>query len=61
MTKSGLKEVFKEYFGVTPSKINSLRQDGKVKRFRGRPGKRPDFKKFYVTLPEDAEIANLSA
>jgi large subunit ribosomal protein L23 len=61
MTKNGLKEVFKEYFGVTPLKINSLRQDGKVKRFRGRPGKRPDFKKFYVTLPEDAEIANLSA
>ncbi len=61
MTKNGLKEVFKEYFGVTPLKINSLRQDGKVKRFRGRAGKRPDFKKFYVTLPEDAEIANLSA
>ena len=61
MTKSGLKEVFKEYFGVTPSKINSLRQDGKVKRFRGRLGKRADFKKFYVTLPEGAEIANLSA
>ena len=61
MTKNSLKEVFKEYFGVTPTKVNSLRQDGKVKRFRGRPGKRPDFKKFYVTLPEGAEIANLSA
>ena len=61
MTKNGLKEVFKEYFGVRPLKINSLRQSGKVKRFRGRIGKRPDFKKFYVTLPEGAEIANLSA
>ncbi len=61
MTKNGLKEVFKEYFGVTPSKINSLRQSGKVKRFKGKLGKRPDFKKFYVTLPEGAEIANLSA
>ena len=61
MTKNGLKEVFKEYFGVTPKNINSLRQNGKVKRFRGRLGKRPDFKKFYVTLPEGAEIANLSA
>ena len=61
MTKNGLKEVFKEYFGVTPKNINSLRQSGKVKRFRGRLGKRPDFKKFYVTLPEGAEIANLSA
>ena len=39
MTKNGLKEVFKEYFGVTPSKVNSLRQNGKVKRFRGKLGK----------------------
>ncbi|MEA3353052.1 MAG: 50S ribosomal protein L23 [Campylobacterota bacterium] len=61
MTKNSLKEVFKEYFGVTPTKVNSLRQEGKVKRFRGRLGARPDFKKFYVTLPEGAEIANLSA
>ena len=61
MTKNGLKEVFREYFGVTPKNINSLRQDGKVKRFKGRIGSRPDFKKFYVTLPEGAQIANLSA
>jgi large subunit ribosomal protein L23 len=61
MTKNSLKEVFKEYFGVTPAKVNSLRQEGKVKRFSGRIGSRPDFKKFYVTLPEGAEIANLSA
>ena len=61
MTKNGLKEVFKEYFGVTPKNINSLRQNGKVKRFKGRIGTRPDFKKFYVTVPEGAEIANLSA
>jgi large subunit ribosomal protein L23 len=61
MTKNGLKEVFKEYFGVTPRKVNSLRQEGKAKRFKGIAGRRPDFKKFYVTLPEGAEIANLSA
>lgn len=61
MTKNGLKEVFKEYFGVTPKNINSLRQDGKVKRFKGRVGSRADFKKFYVTLPDGAQIANLSA
>lgn len=61
MTKNGLKEVFKEYFGVTPKNINSLRQSGKTKRFKGVSGKRSDFKKFYVTLPEGAQIANLSA
>lgn len=61
MTKNGLKAVFKEYFGVTPKSVNSLRQGGKTKRFRGVAGKRSDFKKFYVTLPEGAQIANLSA
>ena len=61
MTKNSLKEVFREYFGVNPTKVNSLRQEGKAKRFKGIQGRRPSFKKFYVTLPEGAEIANLSA
>jgi len=60
MTKSGLKEVFKEYFGIVPSRINSLNQDGKQKRFRGRAGKQVDFKKFYVKLPEGAQLESLA-
>jgi len=60
MTKNRLKEIFKDYFGVIPTKVNSLRETGKVKKFKGRLGSRPDTKKFYVTLPEGAEIANLS-
>ena len=60
VTKNQLKQIFKEYFGVTPVKINSLRQKGKVKRFRGIEGKRADFKKFYVKLPEDAKLESLS-
>ena len=60
MTKSGLKEVFREYFGIVPTKINSLNQSGKVKRFRGIAGKQNDFKKFYVKLPEGAEIESLA-
>jgi large subunit ribosomal protein L23 len=60
VTKNQLKQIFKEYFGVTPLKINSLRQKGKVKRFRGIEGKRPDYKKFYVKLPEDAKLESLS-
>ena len=59
MTKNSLKEVIREYFGVVPERINSLRVSGKVKRFRGTLGKRDDFKKFYVKLPEGATIANL--
>ena len=58
MTKNGLKEVLKEYFGIVPLRINSLRMDGKVKRFRGRLGQRNDFKKFYVKLPEGASLEN---
>jgi large subunit ribosomal protein L23 len=61
MTKSGLKEVLREYFGFIPLKINSLRVNGKVKKFRGKEGKRADFKKFYVKLPEGAKIENLEA
>ncbi len=59
MTKSGLKEVLREYFGFVPLSINSLNQRGKVKRFRGIQGKRDDYKKFYVKLPEDAKIESL--
>ncbi|MFA6759604.1 MAG: 50S ribosomal protein L23 [Sulfuricurvum sp.] len=60
MTKSGLKEVFREYFGVVPTSVNSLNQSGKVKRFRGMIGKQNDFKKFYVKLPEGAQIESLA-
>ncbi len=61
MTKNGLKEVLREYFGFVPLKINSLNQKGKSKRFRGVPGKRGDYKKFYVKLPEGAKIESLEA
>lgn len=60
ITKNGLKEIFKEYFGVVPLSVNSLRMNGKVKRFKGTEGKRAGFKKFYVKLPEDAKIESLS-
>ncbi|MDD7346896.1 50S ribosomal protein L23 [Helicobacter sp.] len=60
VTKNQLKAVFQEYFGFTPLKINSLKQEGKVKRFRGREGKRASFKKFYVKVPEGAKIDALS-
>ncbi|MBP3224088.1 MAG: 50S ribosomal protein L23 [Campylobacter sp.] len=61
MTKNGLKSVLKNYFGIVPVKVNSLRQDGKVKRFRGRLGVRDDVKKFYVKLPEGATLENAEA
>jgi large subunit ribosomal protein L23 len=60
MTKNALKEVFREYFGIVPARVNSLNQSGKVKRFRGVAGKQNDFKKFYVKLPEGAQIESLA-
>ncbi|NPA50687.1 MAG: 50S ribosomal protein L23 [Epsilonproteobacteria bacterium] len=60
VTKNSLKEIFREYFGIKPLKVNSMRVKGKRKRFKGIEGKRPDFKKFYVKLPEDAKIESLS-
>ncbi len=60
VTKNSLKEIFREYFGIKPLKVNSLRTSGKVKRFKGIEGKRADSKKFYVKLPEDAKIESLS-
>ncbi len=59
MTKNGLKEVLREYFGFIPLKVNSLRQKGKAKKFKGISGKRDSYKKFYVTLPEGANIESL--
>jgi len=60
VTKTGLKEIFREYFGVVPSRINSLNQEGKRKTFRGTKGKQNDFKKFYVKLPEGAQLESLA-
>ena len=61
VTKNGLKEVLKEYFGVTPLRINSLRITGKVNRFRGKVGQRDEIKKFYVKLPEGVSLENTEA
>ena len=36
--------------------VNTLRHKGKIKRFRGHVGKRPDVKKAYVTLEEGHSI-----
>ncbi len=60
VTKNQLKAILKEYFGVIPLKINSLRMQGKKKRFRGIEGRRDNYKKFYVKLPEGANIESLA-
>lgn len=59
VSKNQLRTIFNEYFGFNPLRINSLKQKGKVKRFRGVEGSRADFKKFYVKVPEGAKIESL--
>ncbi len=51
-TKPEVKAAIEELFGVKVKAVNTLNQKGKVKRFRGRLGKRSDVKKAIVTLEE---------
>lgn len=55
-SKSQIKEAVEAIFGVTVTGVNTLRQVGKVKRFRGQLGKRPDYKKAIVRLAEGETI-----
>lgn len=61
MTKTALKALLKEYFGINAESINSLKMQGKVKRFRGRLGQRNEYKKFYVKLPEGVSLESIGA
>ena len=55
-SKPEIKAVVEALFSVKVKAVNTLRQDGKTKRFRGRLGRRSDFKKAYVTLEEGHSI-----
>lgn len=55
-TKPQVKEAVEGLFGVKVKAVNTLNQKGKVKRFKGRLGKRNDVKKAIVTLEEGHSI-----
>ena len=55
-TKPVIKEAVEASFGVKVKAVNTIVTKGKVKKFRGRPGKRIDVKKAYVTLEEGNTI-----
>lgn len=55
-TKSDIKTAVEGLFDVKVKGVNTLRQKGKVKRFRGIKGKRPDVKKAMVTLEDGHSI-----
>jgi len=54
--KRQVKAAVEGLFNVTVTAVNTIRMMGKVKRFRGRPGRRSDYKKAIVTLREGQRI-----
>ena len=55
-TKPQIKAAVEALFGVKVKGVNTTVTKGKTKRFRGRPGRRADVKKAYVTLEEGNTI-----
>ena len=55
-TKPEIRKAIEGLFDVKVTKVNTIRIKGKTKRFKGRLGKRPDFKKAVVTLAEGQTI-----
>ncbi len=55
-SKPEIKAAVEGLFAVKVKAVNTMRQKGKVKRFRGHLGKRADTKKAYVTLEEGHSI-----
>jgi large subunit ribosomal protein L23 len=55
-TKEEIATAIEELVRVKVTKVNTLIQKGKTKRFRGRPGQRRDVKKAIVTLQEGQSI-----
>ena len=55
-TKTEIKSAIEALFGVKVKAVNTVRTQGKVKRFRGQLGKRDLVKKAYVTLEDGNTI-----
>ena len=55
-TKKQIRAAIETLFGVKVTGVNTLIVKGKVKRFRGRLGRRPDVKKAVVRLAEGQSL-----
>lgn len=55
-TKTEIKTAVEALFGVSVAAVNTMRQKGKIKRFRMVVGKRKDTKKAVVTLKDGDTI-----
>ena len=54
--KPAIRAAVEELFKVKVKAVNTIRQQGKLKRFRGVTGKQGDYKKAIVTLEEGHSI-----
>jgi len=54
--KFEVKWAVETLFSVKVKNVNTLRQKGKIKRFKGRLGKRNEYKKAVITLLEGEAI-----
>lgn len=59
-TKPEIKEAVEQLFKVTVEAVNTIRQKGKTKRFRGHPGRRKMIKKAIVTL-KDGDVIDIAS
>ncbi len=55
-SKPEIKVAVEKLFDVKVMSVNTLRQKGKIKMFRGRRGRRKDYKKAVVRLAEGDSI-----
>ena len=55
-SKPEIKAAVERLFKVKVTAVNTLRQKGKLKRFRGRLGKLSDYKKAIITLADGDSI-----
>jgi large subunit ribosomal protein L23 len=55
-TKRQVKAAVEGLFKVKVTAVNTIRVQGKLKRFRGRVGRRSDYKKAVVTLGEGQRV-----
>lgn len=55
-SKPEIKAAVEKLFKVKVTAVNTLRVKGKTKLFRGRPGRRSDYKKALVTLADGQRI-----
>lgn len=54
--KREIRAAIELLFNVKVKAVNTIRQNGKVKRFQGRKGKRSDYKKAIICLEEGHSI-----